>query len=142
MLGVARGFLEVALFGKIKPDTWQSSRGHLGRSSRAKPAWNSKILRRDQRTECQVQYRGRFVWYNEAILNKAPSIFSILVDYGLNEVTILSKLLAFPSEQCKRGSLGNSFFFYFPNNQEATVGNVTTILSCYSTKFLLYHSET
>ena len=34
-----------------RPDTRQSSRGQLGRSSCEKTAWNSKMLRTDRRTD-------------------------------------------------------------------------------------------
>ena len=40
-----------AVQGKTRPDTRQDSRGWLGRSSNAKTARNSKMLRTDGRTD-------------------------------------------------------------------------------------------
>ena len=51
---------------KTRPDTWQYSRGQLGRSSSAKTAWNLEMLRdgwtdgwTDQPTRQGVESRAR-----------------------------------------------------------------------------------
>ena len=43
--------LLIPMLKGTRPDTWQSSRGRLGRSSNAKTARNSKMWRTDRRTD-------------------------------------------------------------------------------------------
>ena len=76
-------FQELKSCNKTRPDTWQSSRGQLGRSSSAKTAQNSKMLRHgptDRRTETARCPRLKMSQNNfaESALIKGLIFFSFL----------------------------------------------------------------
>ena len=85
---------DVVVFIKTRPDTRQSSRGRLGRSSNAKTARNSKMWRKDGWTDLPTyrptEQHGKVFWY----LSEHANTRKHVNEYSCSSVRVFLSILA------------------------------------------------